>query len=80
LYVTRKVEVGKVEFSLLNAKLRGEGGEFRVRYITDEGQFSLKYFSRKVQVGKGASGKGAAFLIDTERAPAGLDNCNLKVK
>jgi len=26
----------RVEFSILNAKLRGEGGEFRVRYITDD--------------------------------------------
>ncbi|PYS70627.1 MAG: hypothetical protein DMF69_12875, partial [Acidobacteria bacterium] len=25
-----------VEFSVMNAKLRGEGGEFRVRYITDD--------------------------------------------
>ena len=25
-----------VEFSVLNTKLRGEGGEFRVRYITDD--------------------------------------------
>ena len=29
-------DVVPVEFSVLNAKLKGEGGEFRVRYITDD--------------------------------------------
>lgn len=37
-----------IDFSLANAKLRGDGGEYRVRYIVDDGD--LQWLERHEQV------------------------------
>ena len=45
----REGEEVMIDFSLANAKLKGDGGEFRVRYIVDDDE--MKWIDRWEQIG-----------------------------